>query len=55
MKPERKKLGELLIESGEISSEQLSTALEQQKTNWKKLGDILVDLGYTTACALEII
>lgn len=48
MKPVRKKLGELLLENGDIDSRQLEDALEHQKSNWKRLGDILVELGYLT-------
>ncbi|MPM04587.1 putative type II secretion system protein E [bioreactor metagenome] len=48
MKPFKKKLGEMLMESGEINQNQLQDALEEQKSNWKRLGDILVDLGYVT-------
>jgi type IV pilus assembly protein PilB len=37
------KLGELLLYAGKISKEQLNEALEDQKTNKKKLGEIIVD------------
>ncbi|HOA20281.1 MAG: Flp pilus assembly complex ATPase component TadA [Prolixibacteraceae bacterium] len=37
------KLGELLLYAGKISKEQLNEALEDQKINKKKLGEIIVD------------
>jgi len=39
-------LGEILIESGEITKEQLLEALQFQKENGGLLGEILVGLGY---------
>ncbi len=39
-------LGEILVESGEITMEQLNEALEFQKENGGLLGEILVGLGY---------
>ena len=41
----RKKLGELLIESGLIDERTLSKALDIQKIESKKLGQILIDMG----------
>lgn len=52
MKPFKTKLGQILLEDGKIDSQQLEKALEAQKVNWKKLGDILVDLGYLTDGAI---
>jgi type IV pilus assembly protein PilB len=43
--PQRKKLGELLIEAGLIDERTLSKALDIQKIKKKKLGQILVDMG----------
>lgn len=42
------KIGEILIEEGLITEEQLTIALDQQKssTQGKKLGDILIESGY---------
>lgn len=44
------KIGELLIEEGIITEEQLKIALDKQKSNLqgKKLGDILIELGYVS-------
>lgn len=42
------RLGDLLVESGIITQEQLNKALEKQKTNNKKLGETLVDEGVLT-------
>ncbi len=46
----RRYIGELLVDAGLISREQLDNALEFQKNNTikKQIGDILVDLGYIT-------
>ena len=44
----RKKLGDLLIENGKITYNQLKEALEKQKTTGKRLGEILIDSGVIT-------
>lgn len=44
----RKRLGDILIESGMISEEQLKQALEEQKRSKLKLGDHLLKAGYIT-------
>lgn len=44
----RRRLGDLLIEEGIINNKQLEKALERQKKEQKKLGTILVDMGFTT-------
>ncbi|SES63495.1 GspE/PulE family protein [Anaerobranca gottschalkii] len=44
----RKRLGDLLVENGIITGEQLSEALNYQKQNGKRLGDALVQLGLLT-------
>ena len=41
----RKRLGDLLVESGMISAQQLQEALEK-KTKDEKLGDLLIQEGY---------
>ena len=43
---ERKRLGELLVEGGVITEEQLHEALEIQKTDGVLLGTILARQGY---------
>ncbi len=43
-----KKLGEILIESGLITEEQLARSIEEQKKRRKRLGEVLIELGYTT-------
>ncbi len=48
-KEKRKKLGQLLVEKKLVNESQVEEALEVQKTNGKALGDILIDLGYTTS------
>ncbi len=41
-----KKLGEMLIEAGVITEEELKKALEFQKANGKRLGSVLLELGF---------
>lgn len=43
-----KKIGELLVERGFITKEQLEEALEIQKNNKKLLGEILIEHGYAS-------
>lgn len=43
-----KKLGQILIESGIISREELDEAVQKQKSVGKLFGEVLVDLGYAT-------
>lgn len=45
--PKEKHIGEILVESGEISKDQLEMALEEQERR-KRLGEILVEKGITT-------
>jgi type IV pilus assembly protein PilB len=44
----KKKLGEILVDEGLISDEQLDNALVAQKGKNKKLGKVLIELGYIT-------
>jgi len=44
----RKRLGELLLEAGLITQEQLDEALKEEARGGKRIGEILVDLGYLT-------
>lgn len=44
----RKRIGDLLVESGIISKEQLSEALITQKQTKKKMGDTLIEMGFIT-------
>lgn len=46
MSANKKMLGELLVENNLLSATQLSEALEKQKTSKKRLGEIVVDLGF---------
>ncbi len=45
----RKLLGQILLEKNLVSEDQLKEALDTQKINGKALGDVLVDLEYTTS------
>ena len=47
-KPQKYRLGELLVQRGLISENQLNEALEQQKQTGRKLGRVLVDSGIVT-------
>lgn len=44
----KKRLGDLLVDAGVITGEQLELALKEQEKRKEKLGLILVDLGFTT-------
>ena len=47
-RPEKVRLGELLVQQQLISEEQLKAALEQQKGSGRKLGRIFVESGFVT-------
>lgn len=42
----KKRMGDMLIEEGAITPEQLTIALKEQKEKKQKLGEVLLDLGY---------
>ncbi|EGQ7825518.1 type II/IV secretion system protein [Vibrio parahaemolyticus] len=44
----RKRLGDLLVEEGIVSEEQIQQALSAQRSTGQKLGDALIDLGFIT-------
>ncbi len=44
--PEKKRIGQMLIEAGLINQEKLDKALEEQKKSGQKIGSILIRLGY---------
>ncbi|HHC6615166.1 TPA: GspE/PulE family protein [Vibrio parahaemolyticus] len=44
----RKRLGDLLIEEGIVSEDQIQQALSAQRSTGQKLGDALIDLGFIT-------
>ena len=46
------RIGELLVQSGLISEQNVSGALEIQKKSRRKLGEILIELGYIDSCDL---
>lgn len=48
----RKRLGDLLIDTGLITQPQLEVALEIQKNNNKRLGKVLIDLDYVSEHAM---
>ncbi len=47
-RPEKVRLGDLLVQNGFISQDQLESALEQQKHSYLKLGRILVQSGWVS-------
>jgi MSHA biogenesis protein MshE len=46
--PQKIRLGDLLIEQGLLTQEQLKLSLDQQKTTGRKLGRVFVESGYVT-------
>ena len=48
----RKRLGDILVEAGFLSQDQIQEALEDQKRSGEKLGDILIRLGMITPEAI---
>ena len=47
-RPEKIRLGDILVAQKLISLEQLGFALEQQKKSGRKLGRVLVELGFVS-------
>jgi len=47
-KPRYKRLGEILVEKGLITKEELIKALDEQRKNRKAIGEILVEMGIIT-------
>src|SRR5471032_258343 len=47
-RPEKVRIGNLLVQEKLISQEQLTLALEQQKRSGRKLGRVLIENGYAT-------
>jgi MSHA biogenesis protein MshE len=52
-RPEKVRLGDLLVQQGLISPEQLAAALAEQKKTGRKLGRIFVDSGFVTETGLS--
>jgi type IV pilus assembly protein PilB len=50
--PKKIRIGELLVERGVLSEEQLAAALAAQKTTGAMLGEVLVDRGFISAAEL---
>ncbi|MFZ5826925.1 MAG: GspE/PulE family protein [Bacillota bacterium] len=48
MAPDKKPLGDLLVEAGIIGQAELAQALEVQKASGQRLGEVLVALGFVT-------
>jgi len=47
-RPEKFRLGEILVQQGLLSNDQLMKSLEVQKASGKKLGRVFVDAGYVS-------
>ena len=45
-RPERVRLGEMLVQQGLMTAEQLTEALAAQKTTGRKLGRVIIDSGW---------
>ncbi len=52
-RPEKIRIGNLLVQEKLISQEQLAIALEQQKRSGRKLGRVLIENGFTTEEAIS--
>lgn len=50
---QRDRLGEVLVKSDRITAEQLHNALDFQKTESKKIGEVLKEMGYITPQDLD--
>lgn len=48
VKRKRKRIGEILVEAGKVTKEQVEMALEEQKKTKEKIGEILVSKGIIT-------
>ena len=48
----KKRLGDMLLQEGVITQEQLEQALEAKKTSDKRLGEILVEMNFTTEASI---
>jgi hypothetical protein len=48
----KRRLGDIFVERGLITPEQLQEALAEQRENGAKLGEILVEMGYMTRIEL---
>ncbi len=51
---DRKRLGEMLMDSNLIDGQQLATALERQQTTNERLGSALVELGFLSEPTLAV-
>ena len=51
-RPEKIRLGDLLIQQGLLTNEQLTRSLDEQKRSGRKLGRIVVEQGYATEEAI---
>ena len=52
-RPEKVRIGNLLVQEKLISQEQLELALEQQKRSGRKLGRVLIESGFATEEAIS--
>jgi hypothetical protein len=48
LEEQKLRIGEVLVLSGRLSEEQLDESLERQKQVSRKLGEVLIDLGFST-------
>ena len=47
-RPEKIRIGDILVQHGQISNQQLEQALAQQKQSGRKLGRVLIEIGFIT-------
>ncbi len=53
-RPEKVRLGEVLIQQGLLTADQLTKSLDEQKSSGKKLGRVFVDLGFVTEKQISV-
>jgi MSHA biogenesis protein MshE len=53
-RPEKVRLGEILVQQKLLSAEQLTKALEEQKRTGRKLGRVFVESGYVTDTQISV-
>ncbi len=51
--PQKIRLGDLLIQQGLLTDEQLKIALDEQKRTGRKLGRVFVESGYVTEAGIS--
>jgi hypothetical protein len=53
LRDEYNRLGQLLIRSGAINTDQLALALAQQKNTQQKLGEVMIERGFVSQADVD--